>query len=388
MSSLDQRGRLREIEARAVRAYRGRFAEEPRLVASAPGRVNLIGEHTDYNGGFALPCAIERRVAVAVGKTNGAGSGGSLYSDDLDDEHSLDSGREGVWADYPRGVTEALRREGAEIRSFRAAFAGDVPRGASLSSSAAIESATALALDSLFGLDLDRKRLALACQRAENEFVGVRSGLLDQYASLLCSEGTALLIDFRSLDAEQVPLDLGAAGFSLLVCDSRVKRGLASGDTGYNDRRVACERAAESLGIELLRDASVEDLTKLSGEELKRARHIVTENERVLESARALRAGDFERLGELMYASHASMRNDYEISTPELDLFVELAQDRGATGARLTGAGFGGCAIALLASDQTEALREVTTREFLEHRFAEPEFYEFWPAPGAEATVE
>src|SRR3712207_798302 len=198
---------------------------------------------------------------------------------------------------------------------------------------------------------------------------------MDQYASLLCEEGAALLVDCRSLAAESVSLDLDGAGLALLVCDTRVERGLA--DTGYNDRRAACERAAETLGVEQLRDAREEDLGRLSGEELERARHIVTENARVLEAVEALRAGDFRDLGRLMYASHASMRDDFEISTPELDAFVELAKESGAQGARLTGAGFGGCAIALVRDREAGGLTEKVLEVFAERSFEEPEFYEF-----------
>lgn len=369
---------MREVEQRAARAYRNLHGAEPELVASAPGRVNLIGEHTDYNGGFALPTAIDRRVAAAAGR-----GGNALYSADFDDERPLDGGPDGSWADYPRGVARALGEETGGAGPFRAAFAGEVPRGASLSSSAAIESATALALDALFGLGLDRKTLALACQRAENEFLGVQSGILDQYASLLCEEGSALLIDCRSLEASGMPLELESAGMSLLICDTRIQRGLASGETGYNERRASCERAAEKLGVELLRDAGEEDLRRLSGEELLRARHVVTENARVLASADALREGDFVRFGELMYASHASMRDDYEISTAQHDAFVELASERGATGARLTGGGFGGCAIALVGSEEADALRGDVLEEFSRRGFTKPEFYDFRPAPGA-----
>ncbi len=370
---------MREIEERAARAYGERFDDEPELVASAPGRINLIGEHTDYNGGFVLPCAVGRRVAVAL-----ADGGDELYSTNFDEARPLGGKKDSSWADYPRGVVWAIGEAAGEIGGFRAAFAGDVPRGAGLSSSAAIEAATALALDALFGLGMDRKDLAVLCQRAENEFVGVQSGIMDQYASLLCEEGAALLVDCRSLEAENVPLDLERAGLALLVCDTRVERGLA--DTGYNDRRAACERAARTLGVEQLRDAREEDLGRLSGEELERARHIVTENARVLEAVEALRAGDFRDLGRLMYASHASMRDDFEISTPELDAFVELAKESGAQGARLTGAGFGGCAIALVQDGETDALTREVLRTFAGRGFEEPAFYEFLPVAGAEVA--
>jgi galactokinase len=367
---------VREIEDRARGAYVERFGEEPELVASAPGRVNLIGEHTDYNGGFVLPCAIGRRVAVAVGRGEGA-----LYSVDFDEARPPGE-KDSSWADYPRGVAWAMEAAGHEIGAFRAAFAGDVPLGSGLSSSAAIEAATALALDALCGFGLGGKDLAVLCQRAENDFVGVNSGIMDQYASLLCEAGAALLVDCRSLEAESVPLDLEEAGLALAVCDTRVERGLA--DTGYNDRRDACERAARSLGVEELRDATEDDLDRLSGEELLRARHVVSENARVLEAVEALRARDLDLCGRLMYASHASLRDDYEVSTPELDAFVKLAERSGAAGARLTGAGFGGCAIALVPAGKTERLAEECRRMFAERGFEEPEFYEFVPAAGAE----
>ena len=367
---------MRETEQKAAEAYTEKFGGSPDLVASAPGRINLIGEHTDYNGGFVLPCAIDRRIAGAVGP----GEGG-FYSADFDETREPGE-RDGSWADYPRGVAWAMGEEGHETGPFRAAFAGDVPLGSGLSSSAAIEAATALALDALLGLGIGRKDLAVLCQRAENDYVGVASGIMDQYASLLCEEGAALLVDCRSLEAKSVPLDLPAAGLVLLVCDTRVERGLA--DTGYNERRSTCESAASTLGIEELRDATEDDLKRLSGEELKRARHVVSENARVLEAVEALNNNDFAQFGRLMYASHASLRDDYEVSTPELDTFVETAKEHGASGARLTGAGFGGCAIALVPETRSEKIKRACELNFAEADFEEPAFYEFVPAAGAE----
>jgi galactokinase len=274
---------------------------------------------------------------------------------------------------------------GHAIGEFRAAFAGNVPLGSGLSSSAAIEAAAALVLDAYFGLGIGRTDLAVICQRAENDYVGVGSGIMDQYASLLCEAGAALLVDCRSLDAQSVPLDLQAAGLSLVVCDTRVERGLA--DTGYNDRRATCERAAKTLGVEELRDTTEGDLDLLSGAELMRARHVISENVRVLEAVEALRDSDFDEFGRLMYASHASLRDDYEVSTPELDTLVETAKQRGARGARLTGAGFGGCAIALVPEEETAAFTKVCEQVFAERGFEEPAFYEFVPAAGAEIAT-
>jgi galactokinase len=207
---------------------------------------------------------------------------------------------------------------------------------------------------------------------------------MDQYASLLCEAGSALLIDCSSLEADPVPLGLEGANLVLLVCDTRVKRGLA--DTAYQERRETCEKAARELGVDKLREAREEELARLSGDELKRARHVVRENVRVLEAVRALREKDFADFGRLVYDSHLSLREDFEVSTPELDAFVEAAREAGALGARLTGAGFGGCAIALVAEDATEALVKDVRRKFAKEGFEEPAFYEFRPAAGAEVV--
>jgi galactokinase len=259
--------------------------------------------------------------------------------------------------------------------------AGDVPQGAGLSSSAALEAATALALMALARHNLPRRDLARLCQQAENGFVGVQSGIMDQYAALLCTEGHALFIDCASLEAEAVPLALDAAGLALLVCDTRVKRGL--GATAYNARRASCERAANTLGLPSLRQAREADLAQLTDEDLQRARHVVRENARVQQAVSALHAGDFAALGRLMYASHASLRDDYAVSTPELDAIVVCARETGALGARLTGAGFGGCALALLASEQVEPLMRTITRRFAQESFTAPAFYLVHPSPGA-----
>jgi galactokinase len=229
---------------------------------------------------------------------------------------------------------------------------------------------------------MTKKDLAVLCQRAENAFVGVNSGIMDQYASLLCQAGTALFIDCRSLEAEPIPFDLGSADLTLLICDTQVSREL--GATGYNVRRQVCERAAHKLGVKELRDAHLQDLEKLSGEECKRARHVITENARVLEAVQALQRQDFGAFGRLMYASHRSLRDDYEVSTPELDAFVEIALQSSALGARLTGAGFGGCALALIRNEDAEALARSVRHYFEARGFKKPAFYPFQPEAGAE----
>jgi galactokinase len=341
---------------RVVAAFRERTGRDPEGVWAAPGRVNLIGEHTDYNDGFVLPAAIDRQVVAAAGRRDG----GRLRVWSLQEEQPADLELEGIgpgrvegWAAYPAGVAWALGQAGAEVGGADLVVDGDVPAGAGLSSSAALECATATALADLFGAGLDRAALAGVARRAENEVVGVPSGVMDQMVSMLGRAGHALFLDTRSLDTEQVPLPLEAAGLCLLVLDTRAGHRLVDG--AYADRRAACEAAAATLGVPALRDASLEQVEAAAGAlgdpGLRRARHVVTENARVLEAVELLRAGELDRLGPLLAASHASLRDDYEVSSPELDTAVEAAVAAGAVGARMTGAGFGGSAIALVATD-------------------------------------
>ena len=370
---------MREIEQRAADAYRSRFGETPEVVASAPGRVNLLGEHTDYNGGFVLPCAIERRVVVALGH----GANG-LYSVDHDDAQPCAGPRAENWADYPHGVVWALEQTGAHIPAFQAAITGDVPAGAGLSSSAAIEAATALALDTLLGLNIARTDLALLCQRAENEFVKVDSGIMDQYASLLCQQGSALLIDCRSLAVKPVPVPDNAA---IMIFNSNVTRGLV--DSAYNVRREQCETAARHFGIPALRDLDLATLEARAGEldpvVLRRARHVVTEDDRVLAAADALQAGDLERLGALMAASHASMRDDFEITVPAIDNLVDIVKGVIGTqgGVRMTGGGFGGCVVAVVPHALVDAARAAVEREYRSPDGKPATIYVCKPAAGA-----
>lgn len=370
---------MREIEQRVADAFERLAGSCPDVVASAPGRVNLIGEHTDYSGGFVLPCAIDKRVAAAVSR-----EGDVLCAVDLDETRPLAAVRAGSWADYPSGVRWAFQSKGYSVPTFRAAFAGDVPHGSGLSSSAAMECATAVALDALFDLRIPRREMALLTRKAENDFVGVNSGVMDQYASLLSQAGAALFVDTRSLAAELVPLDLASSNLSIIICDTRVPRRLAS--TGYNNRRAMSELAAHQLEIEQLRDATEEDLGRLQGDVLRRARHVVTENQRVLDAVAALRRNDFVVFGGLMYASHASLCDDYDVSTRELDAFVDVSAQMGALGARLTGAGFGGCGLALIATARVHALEAAVKEEFRVRDFRDPAFYPFRPEDGAEVV--
>jgi len=349
-------GRVGDQVERAVTAFRERTGRDPDGVWAAPGRVNLIGEHTDYNDGFVLPAAIDRQVVAAAGR----GQGHRLRAWSLQTGPPVDLELDGIgpgrvegWAAYPAGVAWALGLAGVEVGGADLVVDGDVPAGAGLSSSAALECATATALADLFGAGLDRVALAGVARRAENEVVGVPSGVMDQMVSMLGRAGHALFLDTRSLGTEQVPLPLEAAGLCLLVLDTRAGHRLVDG--AYADRRAACEAAAATLGVAALRDATLEQVQAAAGElgeeRFRRARHVVTENARVLEAVGLLRAGDLDRLGPLLAASHASLRNDYEVSSPELDTAVEAAVAAGAVGARMTGAGFGGSAIALAGTE-------------------------------------
>jgi galactokinase len=373
---------------RVAAAFRERAGRDPDGVWAAPGRVNLIGEHTDYNDGFVLPVAIDRLVLAAAGRRDD----GRLRLWSLQSEPPADlalaevgPGKVEGWSAYPAGVAWALGQAGVTVGGADMVVDGDVPAGAGLSSSAALECATATALADLEGAGLDRVALAGLARRAENEVVGVPSGAMDQMASMLGRAGHALFLDTRSLDTEQVPLPLEAAGLCLVVIDTRAGHRLVDG--AYADRRAACEAAAATLGVPALRDATpaqVEAAADALGEEgLRRARHVVTENARVLEAVRLLRTGELERLGPLLAASHASLRDDYEVSSPELDRAVEAAVAAGAVGARMTGAGFGGSALALARADLVGRVDERVRAAFAAAGFGPPAVAAVVPSDGA-----
>ena len=326
--------------------FRTLFGRPPSVTADAPGRVNLIGEHTDYNGGLVLPVAIPQRTAAALApRTDDVVQAASASVGDGIVEYRLgEERRTGGWLDYVQGVTRALRADGHALRGFDLFVASRVPVGSGLSSSAALEVAVLRALRVAFGLDLDDVLLARIGQRAETELVGARVGIMDQMAASLAGEREALLVDTRSLAYRRIPLPEELA---LVVVDSGVAHAHAAGE--YNARRDECEAAARRLGVELLCDLSTIDLprvTTLPPPLDRRARHVITENARVASAVAALEARDFPRLGELLRASHASLRDDYEVSVPELDVLVALADAEPAVwGARLTGGGFGGSVV-------------------------------------------
>jgi galactokinase len=351
---------------------------------AAPGRLNLIGEHTDYNDGYVLPIALPyATTATVTPRTDGVlalrstGRGGTTAR-----VAELAPGSVDGWAAYPAGVVWAFREAGHDVGGgYDVAVSGDVPEGAGLSSSAALECSVAAALDDLLGLGLDRAELARLAQRAENGFVGMPSGIMDQMASLLGTAAHALFLDCRSLVTESVPLDVAGAGLTVLLADSRAPHQLTDG--GYADRRRACEAAARTLGVPALRDATEADLDRLSGAELRRARHVVTEDARVLATVAALRAGRWDEVGPLLSASHASMRDDFEITVPRVDLLAATAEAAGALGARMTGGGFGGCVLALVRTDDRDAVREALVRAYADAGYGEPGFYAAEPSDGA-----
>ena len=381
--------------AAARRLFVQRFGGEPVGTWSAPGRANLIGEHTDYNDGFVLPFAIQHRTHAALGvRDDGMIRVASTFDDaavevplaDLDALFPARRDEIAEWARYPLGVAWALLASGATgAHGIDLAFASSVPVGAGLSSSAAIEGATASALADTWGLDVDRIALAQAGRRAENEAVGAPTGIMDQMASMLGRADAAIFLDCRSLDAQVVDLGFDAAGLDLLVVDTGVSHSHATG--GYGERRAACERGAAIMGVPALRDVSVDDLARAEGlmddVTFRRVRHVVTENQRVLDTVRTLREQGPRAIGGLLVASHASMRDDFEISVPELDTAVDAALAAGAVGARMTGGGFGGAAIALVAHDRVERVTDAVTGAFAASGFTAPTIFTVTPSDGA-----
>jgi len=367
------------------------YGYEPQGVWSAPGRVNLIGEHTDYNEGFVLPFAINKRTVLALGLRDDAVIRiASSFADEVAEIAIADLAPDALegWSAYPFGVAWAIGQFGADLGAVPGVdiyIDSVVPVGAGLSSSAAIESAVALALNDVWQLGFDRPTLAKIGQLAENKAVGAPTGIMDQSASLLGKQDSAVFLDCRSLEAQVIDLGFAAAGLELLIIDTGVSHSHSTG--GYASRRASCEEGARVMGVPALRDLSVDDLPRaqqlLDDETFRRVRHVVTEDQRVLDTVRALREEGPGAIGELMDASHRSMRDDFEISVPELDLAVETALANGAIGARMTGGGFGGAAIALVSADSVSRVQVAMDGAFAEHGFGQPVTFTVSAADGA-----
>jgi len=362
------------------------FGVEPDLVAAAPGRVNLIGEHIDYSDGFVLPFAIKDRTLVAARKRNdstvriaSAQRRNKIVTVDIS---TVKPGLKGEWERYALGVLWALGvKEGVDLL-----IDGHVPLGAGLSSSAALECSVATAMNHLFDLGFNLEELARLTQKAENQYVGVPCGIMDQSVSLMATQGSALLLDCRDLTTKNIPFDVASSGLELLIIDTQAHHALTDG--GYAERRASCESVVAKLGITSLRELSMEQLENSRGllteTEFIRARHAVTEMKRVLECVDALSKSEFEKVGELINQSHASLRDDYTVSCPELDTAVEAALAAGALGSRMVGGGFGGSAIALIqASKTTETIRSIE-KAFASKGFKAPRFFTSLPSQGAE----
>ena len=375
-------------------AYAIRWGDDPAGVWEAPGRVNLIGEHTDYNDGFVMPFALTRSTMVAAGRRDDdrlvvtSRDLGKTVETSLDKLVPFDAPQAParIWADYLTGCVWALREAGHPVGGVNLLMASTVPIGAGLSSSAAIECATVAALVDLFGLEIDPIDRAHLARRAENAYVGAPTGLLDQAASTLCTTGHTMFMDCRTLETAQVPMDLPGAGLEILVLDTRTPHSHVDGE--YASRRAACEQAAGLLGVPALRDvedldAALAVLADESDELVRRTRHVVTENARVLEAVELAKAGRFAELGPLLDASHVSMRDDFQITVPTVDLAVETARAHGALGARMTGGGFGGCIIALTPVGTGEQLGQAIATAFTDAGFGAPEWFTAVPSAGA-----
>lgn len=346
---------------------------------AAPGRVNLIGEHTDYCDGFVLPFALPHRTVVSAVLNDRpvwtVTSRGETVTFDLSTPVT-------GWAAYVAGVVWALRDAGYAVPGAVLDLSSDVPLGAGLSSSAALECAVLTALVSLGGLDIPLSQRAFLAQRAENAYVGVPCGILDQAASTLCTEGHALFLDCRTQANEQIPFDLAASGLAILVIDTRAPHSHVDGE--YAARRTACESAAQALGVPALRDATLGQLSLLDNPLwVRRARHVITENQRVLDVVSLLRSGRVRDIGPLLTASHISLRDDFEVTVPELDTAVDAALSAGAYGARMTGGGFGGCVIALADTSSLPAVETGVRKAFADKGFTVPDFFTALPSPGA-----
>jgi galactokinase len=362
------------------------FGDEPDLVAAAPGRVNLIGEHIDYSEGFVLPFAIKDRTFAAMRMRDdstvriaSAQRRNKIVSVDI---NSVKPGLKGEWERYALGVLWSMGvKTGVDVM-----IDGHVPLGAGLSSSAALECSVATAVNHLFNMGLSLEDLARLTQKAENLYVGVPCGIMDQSVSLMATQGSALLLDCRDLSTRNIPFDVASSGLELLIIDTQAHHALTDG--GYAERRASCESVASKLGIKSMRELTMAELdnskSMLSEVEYIRARHAVTEMQRVLDCVDALSQSDFKKVGQLINQSHISLRDDYTVSCPELDTAVDAALAAGALGSRMVGGGFGGSAIALIQASKTSETIKAIEKAFAERKFKAPRFFTSLPSQGAE----
>lgn len=381
---------LDEVAEGVRSAFAQRYGSAPQCVAAAPGRVNLIGEHTDYNDGFVLPMAIDRYTVVAASKRPDSETSARLFSATMEQEVELpieaDGGELSGWSKYVRGVIDVYREAGVAVPAFDAVIDSTVPLGGGLSSSAALEVSLALAIETLADASQEGSRRALLCQKAEHLGAGVPCGIMDQFSSALCIEDHAMLLDCRSQQPKMAALT--DPSIAVLITNSNVKHELTGGE--YAERRQQCEQAAATLGVKALRDATLEQVLAAEAElgelPFKRARHVVGENTRTERAAEALAASDWDRFGELMYESHAAMRDDFEITVPEIDKLVEIAQSigpaGGVIGSRMTGGGFGGCTVSLVRSEQAEAIAATLFERYEAASGIKPTCFTTRPAQG------
>lgn len=388
---MDKAESLSELANRAAAQFRSQFQREPTILVAAPGRVNLIGEHTDYNDGFVLPMAIDRYTVIAADRSASDSSVAKVFSSTVEAKQEIPletEDRSGlpVWAQYVACVLDECRREGLTALPFEAVIESTVPLGGGLSSSAALEVATATLVEQLIGKSITPVAKALVAQRAEHQ-VGVPCGIMDQFSSVLCRSGHLMLLDCRSQEPRMVPL--ADSTVSILIINSNVKHELTGGE--YAERRQQCEAAAASLGVDSLRDATMELLENkragLDDVHFRRARHVIGEIERTTAAAAACEAGNWQEVGQLMYASHASLRDDYEVSCAELDVLVSLAEqlgiEQGVYGSRMTGGGFGGCTVTLVKTEQAEAIAQAICRDYQKQTGIEATAFATPPAQGA-----
>jgi galactokinase len=367
---------LNSLRASVVHTLESRYGLSAKWAAAAPGRVNLIGEHTDYNGGFVLPMAIDRHIMMAAAPRSTSSANrdatANCYSIDLDEQAAIKLSGEiapgaVTWASYLQGVVAEFVARGFEIEPFDVVIGSTVPLGGGLSSSAALEVAMATLLETMLGQTLDKNEKALLCQQAEHRFAGVPCGIMDQFSIVFGQAGSALLLDCRDHSFDNVPIDPQVA---VLIANTNVSHELTGGE--YERRRADCDVAARTLNVSLLRDATIDQLEKhkdsLDAVVFRRARHVINEIARTWEAAESLRHGQWEHFGSLMYASHESLRDDYDVSSPELDMMVNIAQEIGVSGgmfgSRMTGAGFGGCTVSLIASDRADAIASHMGEEY------------------------